>query len=647
MSKKQIQKQNPRKSPDSNSSVGINKWLLIGGILFITFLCYSSSLDNAFTNWDDDHYVTDNPQLHKPIADCINYFFSNYYFNNYHPLTMIVYTMEYHLSELNPTIYHWMNLLLHLLNTALVFYFIFMLSGKKTNVAAIVALLFGIHPMHVESVAWVAELKDVLYTSFFLSGLIVYLYYLNEKKNIKMQLFLFTFTLFILSGLSKVAAITFPFALLTIDFYTRRKFTSKVWMEKIPFFIVSIIFGYLTFKAQEHNAIAPFEQYSIIERFALSSYAMIDYIVRLFLPFNLSALHPYPHNINGHLPTIYFITPFMALIIFGLVFYSLKSTRLIAFGFLFFIGNIFLVLQFLSVGLAITSERYSYVPYIGLFFIIAMGFNNIYHTKNLKLIPYKSLSSILLIVFLLMFSYLTYARCEVWKNNEVMWTDVIEKYPNDHLAYDNRGVYYRSIKRNDLALLDYNKVVQINPKYALGFNNRGNIYFDSNQDDLALADYNQSLKLDSTTANIFTNRALIYARKKEYDKAEKDFEKALKINPEYKEAYMNRGIYWDMVNQNDKAYADFTKYLSIKPKDDGIYNSRGVTLQKLSKFKESIDDFTKAIELNPNVSAYWYNRCLSEGKLGEKDKAEKDAMQAQKLGFKVDFNFLKSYGIVN
>src|ERR1035437_3701017 len=627
-------------------------WALVAGIVIVTFISFTPALKNDFTNWDDDHYVSDNHLLAKPTGEAVKYFFSNFYFSNYIPLTMILYTMEYHATEINPAtnqpkpeIFHTTSVVIHCIDVMMVFWFIFLLSGRRLDVATIVALFFGIHPMHVESVAWVAELKDVLYTFFFMGGLIAYYKYISNKEKKPIMLLLFTLVLFTLSGLSKPAATTFPLSLIVIDFYCRRKFTVSVWLEKVPFFIGAIIFGYLTYKAQVSTAIAPLEQYSLIERFMLASYAMLDYIAKLFVPINLAGLHPYPHQINGHLPTIYFITPVISLGLFILVWWSLKFSRLVFFGFLFFLANIILVLQFLSVGLAITSDRYSYVPYIGLFFIIAMGYNKLTNSTNKKLTPYKPVATVALVIFGFVFCIATYARCQVWKNNETMWTDVIAKYPNDYLAYDNRGVYYRSIKRNDLALADYNMVVKNNPKYALGFNNRGNIYFDAGQDSLAFEDYNHALALDSGGVRTYTNRALIYSRRKQNDLAERDFHKAYLLDSNFDRLYFNRGIYYDLTDQEEKALADFHKYLTFYPKDDGIVNSCGVALQKLHKYEESIPEFTKAIELNPKQGAYYLNRSISENMISHKDKAKDDAISAQKLGLKIDPAYLKIIGL--
>src|ERR1039458_8563876 len=269
-----------------------SKWWLVSAILILTFVAFSPTLKNNFTNWDDDRYVLDNAMLSKPYSECVKFYFSNIFFNNYHPLTMMVYAFVYHHSEpvqsvvVNPESFDEINLIIHLLNILLVFWFAFLLSERRMEVAAIVAMLFAVHPMHVESVAWISELKDVLYGFFFIGGLIAYYQYINytERSFKKTGFYLLTFILFVLSGLSKPAAVTFTLMLPLIDYYVKRKFTFNCWLEKLPFFIVSIVLGIITYIAQKPDSIGKIETYSILQRLMFGCYSMIVYLYKLILP---------------------------------------------------------------------------------------------------------------------------------------------------------------------------------------------------------------------------------------------------------------------------------------------------------------------------------------------------------------------------
>src|SRR6188474_546471 len=218
-----------RKKLKEKRDYSLLPWLLLVAIL--TAVCLWPMLKNEFVNWDDEYYVINNPLLRGPDWKGI---ISNQVLGNYHPLTILSYAFNYAVSELDPFSYLLVNYLLHLINTILVFYFIRDISGNNKFIAAFVAIVFGIHPMHVESVAWVAERKDVLYTFFFLLAIIQYWKFLSNNKR---SHFWICFIFFILSLLSKPAAIVLPLVLLLLDYWKGRPITFKLVTEKIPFFL--------------------------------------------------------------------------------------------------------------------------------------------------------------------------------------------------------------------------------------------------------------------------------------------------------------------------------------------------------------------------------------------------------------------------
>ena len=275
-------------------------WMLF--IAGITALVFSPMLGNGFTNWDDEGYILANGLLRGPDWKGI---FTQQVVGNYHPLTILSLALNYALTELNPFSYVLFNLLLHVTNTLLVFYFIWILSEKKTWIAVFTALLFGLHPMHVESVAWISERKDVLYTLFFLLSLIQYWRYLNAGKILNYWL---SFIFFILSIVSKPAAIVLPLVLFLLDYWKGRSFNrtafreSRLWrkviIEKIPFFIVSVAFAVITLKIQSQTAVAGLDVYPLWMRLFFAFYVVMIYCFRFFIPYPLAAFHPYPDPEN-------------------------------------------------------------------------------------------------------------------------------------------------------------------------------------------------------------------------------------------------------------------------------------------------------------------------------------------------------------
>ncbi|MCH8331481.1 MAG: hypothetical protein IH946_08910, partial [Bacteroidetes bacterium] len=264
-------------------------WIKLFLVAVVTFSVLSPSLKNGFTNWDDTAYITDNNDLREFSLKRI---FTENVLGNYHPLTMLTYNVDYQLFGFDPFYYHLDNLVLHSINAGLVFALLFILLGSWWG-ALIGALLFGVHPMHVESVSWISERKDLLYTMFFVTGLICYLkYQRNQGIWFKDPFYLLALILFLLSLLSKALAVSFPLVLLLLDYIKRREWGKVMWMDKIPFFVLSLLFGVIALVAQsESGSIQTYENYSFIDSFLISCYGLLAYIYKFFIPLQLSNLY--------------------------------------------------------------------------------------------------------------------------------------------------------------------------------------------------------------------------------------------------------------------------------------------------------------------------------------------------------------------
>ena len=590
-------------------------------ILIITCISYLPSLKNEFTNWDDPLYVIENALLNNFPGD-VKAIFSANVASNYHPLTILSYALEYKVWGLNPVPFHVDNLILHLLNTLLVFWFIFLLSGRKIEVAFIVALFFGIHPMHVESVAWISARKDLLYTLFFISGLVSYYYYLHKEKN-KILLYAVIFILFMLSLLSKAVAVSFPLVMFLMDIYSGRRINKWVFIEKIPFLISSIIFGVVAINAQT-GAYAEHGVFSISQRFLFASYGMMDYILKFFFPINLSAFHPYPDLLH-ELPNIFYLSPIVALIfVFG-IYKSIKYTKIILFGFLFYFFSIALVLQFISVGSVLMADRYSYLPYIGLFFIIGRGYSYLHDQKEKKFVTYKYLSLIILSFYAILFSYLTFNRCKIWKNSETLWTDVIDKYGSKaETAYKNRGSYYAGIKKYDLALKDCNTYISLKKDDPRIYSNRGIIYSVLKNYEAAIQDYNTALAMDPNLIKDYPLRGFAYLQHGDFKKAVDDYTEVIGQAPANADAFFYRAIANFNLKGYDAASIDYTKSIELNPKNPNSYINRGMLRQEQKQYALAIEDYDKAIALNPNLIESYNNRGFTKISTGDFEGAIED-----------------------
>jgi len=629
--KKNKEKNYQVKNPSVEKSNRLTAWISIAIIVLVTYIAFSPSLHNKFTNWDDTVYVLENPLVVSNKVE-VKEIFKTPVSVNYHPITMLSLAWNYQNGKLDAKGYHMENVIFHLLNTCLVFFFILMLTKRNLLMAGIVALFFGIHPMHVESVSWISERKDVLYVFFFLAGLIAYLRYSESKKT---KWYILTMLFFVLSCLSKGMAVVFPVVLLLLDYLLEVKRERKIWIEKIPFFILSLIFGIVAFKIQQEEAIADAHLFTVFQRTMFASYGAIMYVVKFFAPVNLSAYYPYPIlDKNADIPFFFYLSPFILLGIILSVYFFLRKERAVVFGLLFYFVSVALVLQFISVGTVIMADRYSYLSYIGLLYVVAYGIHKLWvqKTGTLALLRYPVL--IITVVMAIGFSYETYARTQIWKDSETLWTDVINKSDGSaqaDKAYVNRGRYYHSINENNKALQDYNSALRLNPAYALAYNNRANIYKEKGFFDSALVDYNKAIALDPVSYLSYANRALILWNKNENEAAMKDFTKSISLNPQYWANYYNRGLFYFGIKEDEKAIADFTKGIGLNFDYVDLYYKRGMAYYRVQKYVEAINDFSRAIELNDKIPEYWIYRSLSETAIGKNEEAKADMVTGRQL----------------
>lgn len=648
----------------------LNKPIYTYLILFIScLLVYFNSFNNELIyNWDDAGYILKNPYIDSLSWQNIKDIFSNFYFSNYQPLTLIVYAVIFKFVGTKVFLYHFVQFIFHVLNTFLVYKFISLLQEKKW-ISLGVALLFAVHPMHVESVAWISEMKDVLYTFFFLLALITYHYYVN-KPDKKTKWYLWTIFLFILSLLSKPSAVIFSVVLLAMDLYYERLWRWKTWIEKIPFFLLSLAFGIITILAQEGAIQELGPVLKGYERALIVIYSYMLYLWKFFLPINLSAAYPYPIKDGGVLPTEYFIIP-IAFIALCIIVYLLRKNKKFIWGILFFTINLLMVIQIIPVGGMIASERYTYIPYIGLSFsaLTLMG----KYIKNIKL------NYIILGIVVVIFTFLAHQRTYYWRNGDVLFSDVLEKYPRYAYGYNNRGFLYWDHYAIDIykdnpqmkekyvekALQDFTKAISLDYTYAEPFLNRGILYYNTGRPEQALADFNRFLELKPDNPDGLLNRANTLSTLGKFNEAIPDYNKYLTIKNDDPKAYMWRGVAYFNIQNYDSAIIDFNKSIEIDPdyyepyywlgviyynqqnyndalkyldlsisKNSNNVNSyiwKGLCYMNMNEYHKAIEQYSKAIEIDPNNITAYINRFNAYRLIGDVANAQKDFEILQKF----------------
>ena len=554
-------------------------------IALIACVIYVPGINNSFTFLDDHVQVVENPFIKSLDFQSLKEIFSNYFVGMYQPITTLFYAITLSIFGLNPEAFHLMSLLIHVINCIFVFKLLqlFFLSDK---LSFLLAVFFLVHPMQVESVAWVSAFSNLLFSFFFLAAFWTYIKY-SQGKNTKYLAL--CFSLFIVSCLSKSAAVVFPIVLFTYDYYLSNKIELKSVLQKIPFLAISILFGLITISGREtagHLSDLT-EIFSAFDRLFLVSHSLLFYPIKFLIPYQLSAFYPYPNLSNGSLPILYYLSPIVIFGLFTVLFY-LRKKSLLMFGAGWFVGTIALVLQFVPFGNQITTDRYIYLPLFGLLVIIGFFLQKL---KSSKLFLLSCIPLILL-------SALSFHRVHIWENDETLWLSVLETHPNVSQAYNNLGSYALKQNKNKRAFNYFNQAIQLQLNYADAYSNRGNLFAQAGNSDKAL----------------------------------KDFNKAILLKP-HADAYFNRANEYSKLNQLNEAISDYTKSIELEPRADS-YTNRAFTYLKLKKIELAKKDLKIAKKLNSSYGRAYFLEGILEQNVGNKTAACAAFLKAATLGEK-------------
>jgi tetratricopeptide (TPR) repeat protein len=527
-------------------------FLYAGLIPVVIFLFFLPSLFNSFVNWDDPDVILGNPLLKDFSWQGIQTILVTMWTGQYHrfiPLSMVFFAAEYHFFGANPFGYHFFSVLLHSINSLGVFVLIYFLTSS-VNAAVLAALLFGLHPLAVQPVVWIAAETYPIGTFFFLSSVILY--------TIRSEALAFI-TFFLALLFYSQLALPLPFILLAIDYYLQGKIGWGDVFRKTPFFLLTFYFGWLTLKAAQHLAAdyVPFflvHHLSLFNRINLSSEAFWMYLQKFFIPHPLACYYPIIYYFHGPL-FLYSVTA-AGLFFFFALFRRQAGLRVSYLGLLWFVLTIAPFLHLYGVSESIINDRYFYIPSIG---VLLMLIGVLGSLRLGKIAAGAGLLWSILIVFL------SYQQIGVWRDSGKLWTDFISQYPKFSDGYINRSDYYLKMKKPRLALRDlyillkfdpqnaaayqnmghaflqlrqwqaeidaYTRVIALNPGFVQIYVDRGAAFFILGKDDLALADFNRALKKDPREENALFNRGIVYCYDKEFRRSLEDFQKVVLIDP--------------------------------------------------------------------------------------------------------------------
>jgi len=650
---KKASKKKPNKKILTDNSLWTKPYIYIIIIALANILVFSQTSSFDFVNIDDGSLIYENPLI---IDDNISYsevFQSKKFTPHYKPITFLTWKYQYNTFGSNPSSFHTINWILHVINSIILFLIgikIFKVLYEDYKMvllsAFVLTLLFSINPLRIESVAWATERKDVLFSLFFL--LSWYSYFLFIDKNKYAFLILGAF-FYLLSGLSKSMGITLIIVLFLTDIWYNRKSIGKLFVEKAPYLIVFVGLLYLfglfgsgtkeasdiliasSEKSGQLTTVEFVDNLPLFMQWLLSaSFRFVAWLIHSLVPINTSVSYS-ADEMFGFLGYSLLLFPIIVIALYFLAWK--KSTKLVLGGLLFFGITLSPVLTYTEVGQGtFLSDRYTYIPSIGIFLIVVYLINK-WSASNTK-------KHALTAGILLFFIFTSLNNIGNWKNSETLFTHAIEISPTSAVAHLNLGLYYRVENQMQKALNTYNNGIKTNPNYPNLYRNRGKIYFDQNKMDLALGDFNKSLALLPNELEVLSNRGVCYAATQQWDKCFEDLNTALEINPNHLTSIYNRGFAYYSSNNFEEAKNDFLLYVKLNSNNPEVYNLLGLVYAQLKDFNQANTYHSQAVQLNPNSGQFYLNRSYSFYHLGDYSNALLDAQSAMLSGQKVNEDYL-------
>ncbi len=578
------------------------KYYLAAIISLLTFFVYLTSLRNDFVDWDDGLYIFENPHIRSFGLVFLKWAFFDFYASNWHPLTWISHAVDFAVWGLNPFGHHLTNIILHATNTYLVVLLVTRLMDiaqgtpprEKTAAenqravliaAGSVGFLFGLHPLHVESVAWVAERKDLLCALFFLLSTIAYLRYklqgkLESTQNSRFSplfnsKYLLSLGFFIAALLSKPMAVTLPLVLLILDWYPLQKLRpgDTMWMTirgKLPFFALSFISSILTILAQKSGgAVATIDSLPLSVRMLVAAKSLIDYLARLVLPVKLIPFYPYPHAGSVSIAGPAYILPILFIAGISLICILLAKKQKLWFSvWSYFVITLLPVIGIMQVGSQATADRYTYLPSIGPFIIVGLAASQVAIKINAQRRMRTALRALIIAVAVFIMASLvnlTVRQIKTWRNTITLWTHVIETSPDVTNAYLNRALAFKRRGFLDKAIQDYNSAISLEPAGFIAHYNLGNIYLREERIDESIEQYQMALNAKPDSAECHNNLGIAFNDKGLTDLAIEQYQLALLLKPDYAEGYYNLGQAYIVKGLLDKAIEQYKIAVRLEP----------------------------------------------------------------------------------
>ncbi len=601
------------------------KRLTIVGLLLvvITLAVYNPAVSHPFVNYDDDRYVTANPHVRQGLTgETIGWAITSTDQANWHPLAWISHALDYQLFHLNPAGHHFTSVLIHAVNVALLFLLLVWATGQL-GPSAFVALLFALHPINVESVAWVAERKNVLCTFFFLLTLGAYGWY-AKKPN--WQRYCTVAALFICALASKPMVITLPFVLLLLDYWplgrvrgwaipssvlsVSQKSPTELAIEKLPLLLLSAASALITLAAQQSGgAMRSTQQFSLAARLGNAIHAYGMYLSKAVWPAQLAPLYPHPGN---SLTTGQIAVAGVVLTVITTAVYRFRARRYLVAGWLWFLGTLVPVIGLIQVGDQAMADRYVYIPLIGLFVMIAFGVADFIQSRRTESAEASQatrsthviLAVVAAVCVLVLLSVATRRQLDYWQSSESLWRHALAVTDRNFIAQDNLGGALLLDGKTEEAFTHFYAAAQINPRDPMSRGNIGAYLLEQGQLGPAIDELNKVITLTTDNgllASAHANLGTAYRQSGNDARARQSYDESLRLNPTQSNAWLGLGILVDQQGNSQQAALDFDRSAEIQPSSQAFL-LLGRALAKLGRKAEARSAFENALKLQPDFT---------------------------------------------
>ncbi len=568
-------------------------------VALATFIVYLPALRNDFVGvWDDNIYIGENHHIRSLGAGFFRWAFFEFHASNWHPLTWLSHALDYALWGINPLGHHLTSIVLHAINTALVVLLVMKLieaAQKRATpegpasfleertaliASGVTGLLFGIHPVHVESVAWAAERKDLLCALFFLLSIIVYLdsargqgsghqgnAALKPKQGFFNKQYLLVLGLFVLALLSKPMAVSLPVVLLILDWYPLGRIRSgkELWragVEKFPFLALSFASSIITIFAQQSGESIGYLQITPAStRLLVAAHALAAYLANMAIPLNLVPYYPYPGDVSLFSFRYFLAVALVAGITAACVMLA-KKQKLWLSAWAYFVATLIPVLGIVQVGNQSMADRYTYLPGLGPFLIAGLfaawitnktgGFSS----RGTAATVVCAAGAFVAIVLL---SFLTIKQTGIWKNGLVLWSHVLEKGYESATAYNNRGLSLDDRGMREEARADFVRAAALDPRNYFAYNNLGVLFGEDGSYARSIEYFLKAISLNPRHADSYCNLGLSYFNMRQFGNALESYNQAIGLKRDFDAAYLNRGNLYFVIGEKERALADYRK----------------------------------------------------------------------------------------